>query len=47
MEWYEETFGGIIEGTAPEGVAPTALKVATIAKTRQSTSTEYRFEITW
>jgi uncharacterized protein (TIGR02265 family) len=47
VEWYEETFTGIIEGTAPQGVAPTALKVKTVSKNPSGPLTEYRFEITW
>jgi uncharacterized protein (TIGR02265 family) len=47
VEWYEETFAGIIEGTAPDGVSPTSLKVKTLAKSTDGAFTRYRFKITW
>jgi uncharacterized protein (TIGR02265 family) len=47
VEWYEETFGGIIEGTAPPGMKPTDIKVTTVARSTQGRFHEYRFEITW
>lgn len=47
VEWYEETFGGIIEGTAPAGMKPTDLRITTIARSTVGRFDEYRFEITW
>ena len=46
VEWYEQTFTGIIEGTVPEG-DKTALHVRTVSKSLRGGSTDYRFEITW
>lgn len=46
VEWYEQTFAGIIEGTVPEG-DQTALHVRTVSKSLRGSGIDYRFEITW
>ncbi|MEP7125489.1 MAG: DUF2378 family protein [Byssovorax sp.] len=46
VEWYEQTFAGIIEGTVPEG-DPTILRVRTVSKSLRGGGVDYRFEITW
>jgi uncharacterized protein (TIGR02265 family) len=46
VEWYEQTFTGIVEGAAPPG---TALKVAAVSKSPKAARglDERVFEITW
>lgn len=46
VEWYEQTFTGIIEGTVPEG-DETTLHVRTVSKSLRGAGIDYRFEITW
>jgi uncharacterized protein (TIGR02265 family) len=46
VEWYEQTFSGLVEGTVPEGDA-TALQVRMLSKALRAGAVDYRFQITW
>lgn len=46
VEWYEQTFAGIIEGTVPQGEA-IRLHVRTVSKALRGGGADYRFQITW
>jgi hypothetical protein len=46
VEWYEQTFTGIIEGTVPAG-DQTTLHVRTLSKSLRGSAIDYRFAITW
>jgi uncharacterized protein (TIGR02265 family) len=45
VEWYEQTFSGIIEGTAPDGEA--SPRVRMLSKALRGGAAEYQFQITW
>jgi uncharacterized protein (TIGR02265 family) len=46
VEWYEQTFAGIIEGTVPQGET-VALQVRMLSKALRAGAVDYRFQITW
>lgn len=46
VEWYEETFGGIVEGTAADP-ARAGLTVRLVSKALRESTMDYEFEITW
>lgn len=46
VEWYEQTFSGIVEGTVPQG-ENVALQVRMLSKSLRAGAVDYRFQITW
>ncbi len=46
VDWYEQTFAGIIEGTAAEGEAERP-RVRMLSKALRGGAAEYQFQITW
>lgn len=46
VEWYDQTFSGIVEGTVPQGET-VALQVRMLSKSLRAGAVDYRFQITW
>jgi uncharacterized protein (TIGR02265 family) len=46
VDWYDQTFAGIIEGTAPDG-AGALPRVHMLSKVLRGGAAEYQFQITW
>jgi uncharacterized protein (TIGR02265 family) len=46
VEWYDQTFAGIVEGTVPEGET-IALQVRTVSRALRGGAVDYRFQLTW